>query len=104
MNTKDEIKEEKIASRKLERVFLEGLVYNKSYWIIKQPNDSQLLFEFEGESSDKQHTIVIPCALKDSKDQVLITVKISPRKDKEDGNVTPTEEKKKDNNTELQSA
>lgn len=103
LNTKDEIKEEKIASRKLERVFLEGLVYNKSYWIIKQPNDSQLLFEFEGESSDKQHIIVIPCALKDSKDQVLITVKISPRKDKEDGNVTPKEDKKKVNNIELQS-
>ena len=72
------------------------------YWI-KKPNNSQLIFEFKGESSDKQHTIVIPCAVKGSKDQVLISVKISPRKDKEDGDVTPTEEEK-DNSIELQSA
>ncbi len=101
-NSKEVRKEEKIAKPKLERV-LEGLVYDDLYWI-KKPNNSQLLFEFKGESSDKQHTIVIPCAVKGSKDQVLISVKISPRKDKENGNVTPIEEKKKDNNIELQSA
>lgn len=100
-NSKEVRKEEKIAKPKLERV-LEGLVYDDLYWI-KKPNNSQLLFEFKGESSDKQHTIVIPCAVKGSKDQVLISVKISPRKDKEDGDVTPTEEKK-DNSIELQSA
>lgn len=100
-NSKEVRKEEKIAKPKLERV-LEGLVYDDLYWI-KKSNNSQLLFEFKGESSDKQHTIVIPCAVKDSKDQVLISVKISPRKDKEDGDVTPTEEKK-DNSIELQSA
>lgn len=100
-NSKEVRKEEKIARPKLERV-LEGLVYDDLYWI-KKPNNSQLLFEFKGESSDKQHTIVIPCAVKDSKDQILISVKISPRKDKEDGDVTPTEENK-DNSIELQSA
>lgn len=100
-NSKEVRKEEKIAKPKLERV-LEGLVYDDLYWI-KKSNNSQLLFEFKGESSDKQHTIVIPCAVKDSKDQVLISVKISPRKDKEDGDVTPTEEKE-DNSIELQSA
>ena len=62
-----------------------------------------MFFEFRGESSDKQHTIVIPCAVKGSKDQILISVKISPKKNKEDGDVTPTEEKKKDNSIELQS-
>ena len=61
-------------------------------------------FEFKGESSDKQHTIVIPCAVKGSKEKVLISVKISPRKNKGDGDVTPTEKKKKDNSIELLSA
>ena len=101
-NSKEVKKEEKIASPKLEKV-LEGLVYDDLYWI-KKPNNSQLIFEFKGEISDKQHTIVIPFAVKDSKDQIVISVKISPRKDKEDGDVTPTEEKKKDNSIELQSA
>ncbi len=96
-NSKEVKKEEKIASPNLEKV-LEGLVYDDLYWT-KKPNNSQLIFEFKGESSDKQHTIVIPCAVKGSKDQVLISVKISPRKDKEDGDVTPTED-----NIELQSA
>ena len=76
-NSKEVRKEEKIAKPKLERV-LEGLVYDDLYWI-KKPNNSQLLFEFKGESSDKQHTIVIPCAVKGSKDQVLISVKISQK-------------------------
>ena len=102
-NSNDIRKEEKVDdSRKIEKV-LEGLVYDDLYWI-KKPNNSQLIFEFKGESSDKQHTIVIPCAVKGSKDQILISVKISPRKNKEDGDVTPTEEKKKDNSIELQSA
>lgn len=102
-NSNDIIKEEKVDdSLKIEKV-LEGLVYEDFYWI-KKSNNSQLIFEFKGESSDKQHTIVIPCAVKDSKDQIVIYVKISPRKDKEDGDVTPTEEKKKDNSIEQQSA
>lgn len=92
--------EKKVDSPKLEKI-LDGPVYNDLYWN-KKSNNSQLIFEFKGESSDKQHTIVIPCAVKGSKDQVLISVKISPRKDKEDGDVTPTEEKK-DNSIELQS-
>lgn len=101
-NSNDIRKEEKVDdSRKIEKV-LDGPAYDDLYWT-KKPNNGQLLFEFKGESSDKQHTIVIPCAVKGSKDQVLISVKISPRKNKEDGDVTPTEEKK-DNSIELQSA
>lgn len=101
-NSNDIRKEEKVDdSRKIEKV-LDEPAYDDLYWT-KKPNNGQLLFEFKGESSDKQHTIVIPCAVKGSKDQVLISVKISPRKNKEDGDVTPTE-KKKDNSIELQSA
>lgn len=94
-------KEVKVDSPKLEKI-LDGLSYDDLYWK-KTPKNGQLLFVFNGENSDKQHLIVIPCAVKGSKDQVLISVKISPRKNKEDGDVTPTE-KKKDNSIELQSA
>ena len=96
-------KEKKVDdSRKIEKV-LDGPSYDDLYWTMK-PNNGQLIFEFKGESSDKHHAIVIPCAVKDSKDQILISVKIFPKQKKEDGDVTPTEEKKKDNSIELQSA
>lgn len=102
-NSNDIRKEEKVDdSRKIEKV-LDGPAYDDLYWT-KKPNNGQLLFEFKGESSDKQHTIVIPCAVKGSKEKVLISVKISPRKNKGDGDVTPTEKKKKDNSIELLSA
>ena len=101
-NSNEIRKEEKVDdSRKIEKV-LDGSAYDDLYWT-KKLNNGQLFFEFRGESSDKQHTIVIPCAVKGSKDQILISVKISPKKNKEDGDVTPTEEKKKDNSIELQS-
>lgn len=101
-NSNDIKKEEKIDdSRKIEKV-LDGSAYDGLYWT-KKPNNGQLIFEFKGESSDKQHSILIPCAVKGSKDQVVISVKISPKQKKEDGDVTPTEEKKKDNSIELQS-
>lgn len=101
-NSNDIRKEEKIDdSRKIEKV-LDGSAYDNFYWT-KKPNNGQLIFEFKGESSDKQHSILIPCAVKGSKDQVVISVKISPKQKKEDGDVTPTEEKKKDNSIELQS-
>lgn len=102
-NNNDIRKEEKVDdSRKIEKV-LDGPVYDDLYWT-KKPNNGQLIFEFKGESSDKQHAIVIPCAVKGSKDQILISVKIFPKQKKEDGDVTPTEEKKEDNSIELRSA
>lgn len=103
LNSNDIRKEKKVDdSRKIEKV-LNGPSYDDLYWTMK-PNNGQLIFEFKGESSDKHHAIVIPCAVKDSKDQILISVKIFPKQKKEDGDVTPTEEKKKDNSIELQSA
>lgn len=102
-NSNDIRKEKKVDdSRKIEKV-LDGPSYDDLYWTMK-PNNGQLIFEFKGESSDKHHAIVIPCAVKGSKDQILISVKIFPKQKKEDGDVTPTEEKKKDNIIELQSA
>lgn len=102
-NSNDIRKEKKVDdSRKIEKV-LDGPSYDDLYWTMK-PNNGQLIFEFKGESSDKHHAIVIPCAVKGSKDQILISVKIFPKQKKEDGDVTPTEEKKKDNSIELQSA
>ena len=94
-------KEEKVKSPVLGEV-LDGLTYDDLYWN-KDSKKGQFSFTFKGESSNSQHILVIPCAVKDSEDQVIISVKLVPEK-KESGNVTPTEEKKKDNNTELQSA
>lgn len=82
-------------SLKLKEV-LEELEYDNSYWTKEGPNNGQLFFKFKCDKcdkSDKQHTIKIPCAVKDSNDQVLISVTISPRKNKGDGDVTPNEEK-----------
>lgn len=94
-------KEERVKSPLLGEV-LDGLTYDDLYW---NPDfkKGQFSFTFKGESSDSQHILVIPCAVKDSEDQVIISVKLVPKK-KEDGDVTPTEEEKKDNNIELQSA
>lgn len=94
-------KEEKVKSPVLGEV-LDGLTYDDLYWN-KDSKKGQFSFTFKGESSDSQHILVIPCAVKGSEDQVIISVKLVPKK-KENGNVTPTEEKKKDNNIELQSA
>ena len=94
-------KEEKVKAPVLGEV-LDGLTYDDLYWN-KDSKKGQFSFTFKGESSNSQHILVIPCAVKDSEDQVIISVKLVPEK-KESGNVTPTEEKKKDNNTELQSA
>ena len=94
-------KEEKVKSPVLGEV-LDGLTYDDLYWN-KDSKKGQFSFTFKGESSDSQHILVIPCAVKGSKDQVVISVKLVPKK-KGNGNVTPTEEKKKDNNIELQSA
>lgn len=94
-------KEEKVKSPVLGEV-LDGLTYDDLYWN-KDSKKGQFSFTFKGESSDSQHILVIPCAVKGSEDQVIISVKLVPKK-KENGNVTPIEEKKKDNNIELQSA
>ena len=93
-------KEEKVKSPVLGEV-LDGLTYDDLYWN-KDSKKGQFSFTFKGESSDSQHILVIPCAVKGSEDQVIISVKLVPKK-KENGNVTPTEEKK-DDNIELQSA
>ena len=93
-------KEEKVKSPVLGEV-LDGLTYDDLYWN-KDSKKGQFSFTFKGESSDSQHILVIPCAVKGSEDQVIISVKLVPKK-KENSNVTPTEEKKKDNNIELQS-
>lgn len=94
-------KEEKVKSPVLGEV-LDGLTYDDLYWN-KDSKKGQFSFTFKGESSDSQHILVIPCSVKGSEDQVIISVKLVPKK-KENGNVTPIEEKKKDNNIELQSA
>lgn len=96
-----EKKEEKVKSPVLGEV-LDGLTYDDLYWN-KDSKKGQFSFTFKGENSDSQHILVIPCAVKDSEDQVIISVKLVPKK-KGNSNVTPTEEKKKDNNIELQSA
>lgn len=94
-------KEEKVKFPVLGEV-LDGLTYDDLYWN-KDSKKGQFSFTFKGESSDSQHILEIPCAVKGSEDQVIISVKLVPKK-KKNGNVTPTEEKKKDNNIELQSA
>lgn len=93
-------KEEKVKSPVLGEV-LDGLTYDGLYWN-KDSKKGQFSFTFKGKSSDSQHILVIPCAVKGSEDQVIISVKLVPKKT-ENGNVTPTEEKK-NNNIELQSA
>lgn len=86
------------------RIVLDGLTCDDLYWD-KDPKNShnQLIFKFKGEHSDSQHVLVIPCAVKDSKDQVVISVKLVPKK-KEDGDVTPKIEEKREKNVELQTA
>lgn len=101
-NTKEVKKEVKVDSPKLEKI-LDGLSYDDLYWI-KTPKNGQLLFEFNGENSDEQHLIVIPCAVKGSENQVLISVKIVPKQNKKDGDETPKGEKDNNERIKLQTA
>ena len=96
-----EKKEEKVKSPVLGKV-LDGLTYDDLYWN-KDSKKGQFSFTFKGENSDSQHILVIPCAVKDSKDQVVISVKLVPKK-KEEGDVTPKAEEKREENIELQTA
>lgn len=95
-------KEVKVDSPKLEKI-LDGLSYDDLYWE-KTYNNGQLLFVFNGENSDEQHLIVIPCAVKGSKNQVLISVKIVPKQNKKDGGETPQGEKDNNERIKLQTA
>ena len=92
---KIKVGDKKIESPMLEKV-LEGLAYDVLYWD-KDSKKGQFSFIFKGESSDSQHILVIPCAVKGSEDQVIISVILVPKK-KENGNVTPTEKNEEDNN------
>lgn len=92
-------KEEKLKSPVLGKV-LDKITYEDLFWI-KKLNNGQLLFEFKGDSSNKQHTIVIPCVVKGSNDQIVIFVKIVPKNNKDDGDETP---KNKENGAQLQIA
>jgi hypothetical protein len=94
-------KEEKVNSPVLEKV-LDGLTYDDLYWN-KDSKKGQFSFTFKGENSDSQHVLVIPCAVKGSKDQVVISVKLVPKKN-EDADVTPKVEEKREENVELQTA
>lgn len=69
--------EKKVDLPQLEKV-LDGLTYNDLYWI-KKLNNSQLVFEFKGKNSDNEYEIVIPCAIKNSNDKVVILVRIVPK-------------------------
>lgn len=95
-------KEVKVDSPKLEKI-LDGLSYDDLYWK-KTPKNGQLLFVFNGENSDEQHLIVIPCAVKGSENQVLISVKIVPKQNKKDGGETPKGEKDNNERIKLQTA
>ena len=94
-------KEEKVNSPVLEKV-LDGLTYDDLYWN-KDSKKGQFSFTFKGENSDSQHVLVIPCAVKGSKDQVVISVKLVPKKN-EDADVTPNVEEKREENVEFQTA
>ena len=95
-------KEEKRVKSPVLGEVLDVLTYDDLYWN-PDSKKGQFSYTFKGESSDSQHILVIPCSVKGSEDQVIISVKLVPKK-KEDGDVTPTEEEKKDDNIELQSA
>lgn len=96
-----EKKEKKVKSPVLGKV-LDGLTYDDLYWN-KDSKKGQFSFTFIGESSDSQHILVIPCAVKNSKDKVVIYVKLVPKKKKDD-NVTPIIEEKRENDIELHTA
>ncbi|MGN0033986.1 MAG: Stp1/IreP family PP2C-type Ser/Thr phosphatase [Candidatus Limimorpha sp.] len=98
-NSNDMKKEVQVSKSKLEKI-LDGLAYDDLYWT-KKPNNGQLIFEFKGESSDKQHTIVIPCAVRDSEDQVVISVKIVPNQNKDDGVVSFEEKENSEDDNEV---
>lgn len=96
-----EKKEKKVNSPVLGKV-LDGLTYDDLYWN-KDSKKGQFSFTFKGENSDSQHILVIPCAVKNSKDQVVISIKLVPKK-KEEGDITPKAEEKREKNIGLQSA
>lgn len=96
-----EKKEKKVNSPVLGKV-LDGLTYDDLYWN-KDSKKGQFSFTFKGENSDSQHILVIPCAVKNSKDQVVISIKLVPKK-KEEGDITPKAEEKREKYIGLQSA
>ncbi len=78
--------EEKVNSPVLGKV-LDDITFDDLHWA-KEPKKGQLLFTFKGESSNKEHTIVIPCLLKDSNVQIVISVKIAPKQSEKDEDAT----------------
>lgn len=80
------IKDVKLDTISLDRV-LDKPKYNELYWA-KSSRKGQLSFKFKGNSSDEQHEIIIPCAVKNSEDIVIIHVKIIPKQKKQDDDKT----------------
>ena len=72
---------------------LEDLSYDDLYWDV-EPKKGQLSFTFKGESSDMSHIIIIPCIVKDSKNQFVISVKLVPRQNDNEGDKAPSAKKK----------
>ena len=92
-------KEQKKVGDKVLEIVSEEITHNDLYWS-KELKRGQLSFTFKGESSDSQYLFVIPCIIKDSKERLVISVKIVPKKVK---SIIPSnEEGKKENGTEQQ--
>lgn len=70
--------EKEVKSPRLGKVLLDEITYDDLSWI-EEHKGSQLSFKFKGNSSNKQHALVIPCVKKGSKDQIVISVKIVPK-------------------------
>ena len=84
--------EKNFKSPKLEKVLEEELTYDDLYWEKKNViNRSQLSFKLKGKSSNKKHAFVIPCSVRNSNNQIVITVNITPKQNGQDGSVTPKE-------------
>jgi hypothetical protein len=66
------------------QILKDDLAFNDLYWKTDlKDKHKQLLFIFRGEHTEDIHSFVIPCIIKDSKDKILIFVKLVPHKNED---------------------
>lgn len=86
-------KEEKINGVVIGKI-LDDFTYNDLYWK-PELNKGQCSFIFRGEKSDIKHSFIIPCAVKETKKRIVISVELVPNRDAKDDEVTSNGEEYK---------
>lgn len=94
----NKVHEESVASYMLDNI-REGILYDNEDWSINRKEKERLLsFKFERNSSNKHYKFIIPCIVKNSSNQIVISVELIPKKSKSN-DIPPQNIDKENNNT-----